>query len=137
MFVDDFVEVRRNVVIANAWLISHGAELARLAAISPSDPIPLLGEPRTRSDVLVVPFHWPGSREGRFSDLQGDLQTAKLDTETTHLSIVGSCAIHVEPPGRRPQEQAARRTAERAIREFLGRLARHIESRSEPSATSA
>lgn len=131
--MDDFVEVRRNVVVANAWLISHGHELARLAAISPSDPIPLLGEPRTRADVLVVPFAWPGSDDGHFSDLQGDLQTAKLDTETTHLSLVGSCDIHVEPPGRRPQEQAARRTAERAIREFLARLAHHIETRSASS----
>jgi hypothetical protein len=137
MFVDDFVEVRRNVVIANAWLISHGSELTRLAAISPSDPIPRLGEPRTRADVLVLPFHWPGSDDGRFSDLQGDLQTAKLDAGTTHLSIVGSCAIHVEAPGRRPQEQAARRTAERAIREFLGRLAHHIETRSASSIASA
>ncbi len=130
MFVDDFVEVRRNVVIANAWLISHGHELARLAAISPSDPMPMLGAPRTRADVLVVPFTWPGSGEGRFSDLRGDLQTAELDPGSTHLSLVGSCDIRVEPPGRRPQEQAARRIAERAIREFLARLAHHIETRS-------
>lgn len=135
MFVDDFVEVRRNVVIANAWLISHGHELARLAAVSPADPIPMLGEPRTRADVLVVPLTWPGSDEGRFSDLRGDLQTAELDRQTTHLSIVGSCDIRVEPPGRRPQEQAARRTAERAIREFLARLAHHIETRSGSSAS--
>lgn len=135
MFVDDFVEVRRNVVVANAWLISHGHELARLAAISPSDPIPLLGEPRTRADVLVVPFAWPGSDDGRFTDLQGDLQTARLGPETTHLSLVGSCDIHVDPPGRRPQEQAARRTAERAIREFLARLAHHIETRSASTPT--
>jgi hypothetical protein len=132
MFIDDFVPVHRNVVVANAWLISHGRELAQLAAIPTSDPFPQLGEPRTRADVLVVPFSWPRSSIGQFSDLQGDLQSARLDEDTTHLSLVGNCKIHVEPPGRRAQELAARRTAERAIREFLARLSRHIEIRAAP-----
>jgi hypothetical protein len=132
VFFDDFVPVRRNVVVANAWLISHGRELAQLAALATSDPLPLLGEPRTRADVLVLPFAWRGSPRGGFVDLEGDLQTARLDETTTHLSLIGSCDIRVDPPGRRPQEQAARRAAERAIREFLGRLAHQIELRSDP-----
>jgi len=134
MFIDDFVPIQRNVVITNAWLISHGHELTQLAAISTSDPIPTLGDPRTRADVLVVPLVWPASSNGGFTDLQGDLQTARLDAVTTHLSLVGACDIRVEPPGRRAQEFAARRTAERAIREFLARLAHHIEEYSDPDA---
>ena len=130
MFIEDFVAVRRNVLITNAWLISHGEELIRAAA-----PVATgweLGTPRTRADVLVLPLNLNAARPSPFTDFQGDLQTARLEPEVTHLSLSGSCDIHVEPPGRRPQEHAAQRVAEQAIREFLGRLAVLLEARSGP-----
>lgn len=130
MFIEDFVAVRRNVLITNAWLISHGEELIRSAAPAASGLE--LGAPRTRADVLVLPLNLGGGRPGPFTDFQGDLETARLAPEVTHLSLSGSCGIHVEPPGRRPQEHAAQRAAEQAIREFLGRLAEALERRSGP-----
>ncbi len=130
MFIEDFVAVRRNVLITNAWLISHGEELIRSAA--PAAGL-ALGSPRTRADVLVLPLTLDGGPPSPFTDFQGDLETARLAPEVTHLSLSGSCDIHVEPPGRRPQEHAAQRAAEQAIREFLGRLAELLETRSGPT----
>ncbi|MGZ4675896.1 MAG: hypothetical protein ACXVJ7_12830 [Acidimicrobiia bacterium] len=134
MFIDDFVKIRRNVLIANAWLISHGHEIAREAVPPFAGGSVTLGDPRTRSDVLVLPVTWYGSPDAPFAVLEGDLQTARLDESTTHLALIGSCDIRVEPPGRRAQERAAQRAAEHAIREFLGRLAQQLEVRSNPGA---
>ena len=131
MFIDDFVPVARNIVVANAWLISHGDEIASVAAhaTAPTEVVQL-GPPRTRLDSLVVPIVWSLRSPSPLTDLQGDLQTSPLDPRSTHLSLTASCHIPIALPGRRAQELAARRTAENSVLAFLGRLAGELEGRS-------
>jgi len=126
MFFEDFVAVQRSVVIANAWLLAHADEVSRVAAPGPGPVV--VGPPRERHDGLVLPFTWAKHSGGAFSDLDADILTAGLNDSTTHLGLVGTCAIHVTPPGRRSQERAAELMAEHAIREFLAGLAETIET---------
>ena len=131
VMIYDFVSVERSLLVTNAWLISHGPELTRAAAYdTTSTESFIFGPPRTRADALVVPVVWSVPSSGPFTELQGDLQTARLGPETTHLSLSATCHLEVEPPGRRAQEMAAQRVAEQSVRTFLGSVASALELRS-------
>lgn len=131
MFIDDFVPIQRSLLVANAWLLSHGAELAHEAATVAAPPSAItLGVPRTRLDTLVIPLAWSTTAPAAFRHLEGDLVTAGLGPDRTHLRLSASCELAVEPPGRRAQEAAALRAAEQHVRSFLAHLAGALEVRS-------
>jgi hypothetical protein len=128
MFIDDFVPVPRSLLATNAWLLSHGANLAREAAsraVSASEVS--LGPFRSRGDALVIPLTWSGPVAAAFRQIAGDLETAALAPEMTHLRLSATCDLAVEPPGRRAQELAAGRTTEQSVRAFLAHLAQAVE----------
>ena len=86
-----------------------------------------LGPVRSRDDALVIPLTWSGPVAAAFHQIAGDLETAALARDVTHLRLSATCDLAVEPPGRRAQELAAARTTEQAVRAFLAHLACAVE----------
>ncbi len=130
MFIDDFVPVPRSQLSTNAWLLSHGADLAREAAaraVSASEVA--LGPARSRGDALVIPLTWSGPVAAAFRQIAGDLETAALAPHVTHLRLSASCDLTVAPPGLRAQELSAARTTKQSVRAFLAHLAQAVEHR--------
>lgn len=130
MFIDDFVSVASDILVANAWLLSHGAEIAREAAdATVTTQSFIFGPPRSRSEALVVPITWTAAPRAAFVELQGDLETTRLDGATTHLGLNASCDLAVDAPGLRGQGLAAQRAAEQSVREFLEHVGGELERR--------
>jgi hypothetical protein len=130
MFIDDFVSVASDILVANAWLLSHGAEIAREAAdATVTTQSFIFGPPRSRSEALVVPIAWTAAPRAAFVELQGDLETSRLDGRTTHLGLSASCDLAVDAPGLRNQGLAAQRAAEQSVREFLEHVGVELERR--------
>jgi hypothetical protein len=133
VFIDDFVPVSSSLLVANACLLSHGADIARGAAEQiVSTASVSLGPARTRAESLVVPLIWSTGAREPFVELQGDLQTERMGPTSTHLRLSASCQIAVDPPGHRAQESAARRIAEQSVRAFLQRVGASLEHHSRP-----
>ena len=130
MFIDDFVPVASDILVANAWLLSHGAEIARTAADATTTTESFtFGPARSRSDALVVPIIWIAAPRATFVEIQGDLETTRLDGATTHLGLSASCDLAVGAPGLRGQSLAAQRAAERSVRAFLEHVGVELEQR--------
>lgn len=130
MFIDDFVPVASDIIVANAFLLSHGAEISRAAAEATVTTLSFtFGPPRARSEALVVPILWTAAPRATFLELQGDLQTTCLDGGGTHLSLSASCDLPVGTPGLRDQGLAAQRAAERSVRAFLEHVGGELTAR--------
>lgn len=130
MFIDDFVPVASDILVANAWLLSHGAEIARAAAdATVATRSFTFGPARSRPEALVVPIHWTAAPPAAFLELQGDLQTTCLDGAITHLSLSASCDLSVGTPGLRGQGLAAERAAEQSVRAFLEHVGGELAAR--------
>jgi hypothetical protein len=131
VFIDDYVPVQRSLLVANAWLLSHGPEIALRAAVDSADGSAFtLGLPRMRLDTLVIPFEWCTDGATSFRRIDGDLATAELGPGTTHLRLSASCDLAVAPPGSRSQQEDAQRATELRVRTFLAALARALEEHS-------
>jgi len=128
VFIYDFHPVEQPFEPAAARLLdeaSNGLEDAARAAFAPGDGGVLRrGEPRHRSDAIVLPVIWsaPGIA-APFDRLDGDLQLAPLEDLRTHLSLSASCAWFDDAD--RPRRQ---RLAESRVREFLSLVAGWLES---------
>lgn len=130
MFIDDFVPVASDIFVANAWLLSHGAEIVRAAAdATVTTESFMVGPPRARSDALVVPIIWTAAPRAAFVQLQGDLETTRLNHSSTHLGLSASCDLAVDAPGLRGQGLAAQRAAEQSVRSFLEHVGTELEQR--------
>jgi hypothetical protein len=129
VFIDDYVPIQRSVLVANAWLLSHGSELAGQAAeASTALSAITLGVPRQRIDSLVIPIEWSAVGPTSFRRIDGDLETARLDPATTHLRLSASCQLAIAAPGSRSQEADAQRATEHHVRAFLAALANALET---------
>ena len=130
MFIDDFVPVASDIRVANAFLLTHGAEIARAAAEATITTQSFtFGPPRSRRDALVVPIIWTAAPRAAFVELQGDLETTRLDGGATHLGLSASCDLAVDAPGLRGQGLAAQRAAEQSVRSFLEHVGDELELR--------
>ena len=130
MFIDDFVPVASDIFVANAWLLSHGAEIVRAAAdATVTTQSFIFGPPRSRSEALVVPIAWTAAPRAAFVQLQGDLETTRLNRSSTHLGLSASCDLAVDAPGLRGQGLAAQRAAEQSVRSFLEHVGTELEQR--------
>ncbi len=95
------------------------------SALSASEVV--LGPARSRGDALVIPITWSGPVAPGFRLIAGDLETAALAPDVTHLRLSATCDLAVDPPGRRAQELAAARSTEQSVRAFLAHLAQGVE----------
>jgi hypothetical protein len=100
------------------------ADAARAAFAPDEGGVLRRGEPRLRSDALVVPVIWaaPGIA-APFDRLDGDLQLAPLEEHRSHLSLSASCAWFEDAD--RPRLQ---RVAESRVRTFLALVAGRLEA---------
>jgi len=93
-----------------------------------------LGDPIRFPSKTLLPMTWEPVKEGsRFPTLDADIEVGPLGPERTQLSINGRYQPPLGRLGRAVDRVLLHRVAEATVKDFLDRVAKAVQARTEPT----
>ena len=87
-----------------------------------------IGEPVALRDWLHLPIHWHADpAHDLFPTFDGEIQLVPIDPGVTKLAVAGTYDAPMGDVGRTIDQMVLHTAAEATIRDFVNRVARHLE----------